>query len=87
MPTINATNFRNDLFKYLEKTIEYNDVLKVSTKKGNAVIISESDYDNMLATLEIMSNKETLQNVINGLNNIDNPDYWVDEPEVNLEKL
>lgn len=87
MSTINVTNFRNDLFKYLEKTIEYNDVLKVSTKKGNAVIISESDYDNMLATLEIMSNKETLQNVINGLNNIDNPDYWLDESEVGLEKL
>lgn len=87
MSTINVTNFRNDLFKYLEKTIEYNDVLKVSTKKGNAVIISESDYDNMLATLEIMSNKETLQNVINGLNNIDNPDYWIDESEVGLEKL
>lgn len=87
MSTINVTNFRNDLFKYLEKTIEYNDVLKVSTKKGNAVIISESDYDDMLATLEIMSNKETLQNVINGLNNIDNPDYWLDESEVGLEKL
>ncbi len=87
MPTINATNFRNDLFKYLEKTIKYNDVLKVSTKKGNAVIISESDYDDMLATLEIMSNKETLQNVVNGLNNIDNPDYWVDGSEVDLEKL
>lgn len=87
MSTINATNFRNDLFKYLEKTIEYNDVLKVSTKKGNAVIISESDYDDMLATLEIMSNMETLRNVISGLNNIDNPDYWVDESEVDIEKL
>lgn len=87
MSTINVTNFRNDLFKYLEKTIEYNDVLKVSTKKGNAVIISESDYDDMLSTLEIMSNKETLQNVINGLNNIDNPDYWVDESEVDFETL
>lgn len=87
MSTINVTNFRNGLFKYLEKAIEYNDVLKVSTKKGNAVIISESDYNDMLATLEIISNKETLENIVNGLNNIDNPDYWVDESEVDFEKL
>lgn len=87
MPTINATNFRNDLFKYLEKTIECNDILKVSTKRGNAIIISESDYDDMVATLEILSDKGTFKNIVDGIKNLDNPDYWLDESEVDLDNL
>ena len=37
----NVTNFRKHLFNILEQTIKYNEPVNISTKDGNAVIISE----------------------------------------------
>lgn len=87
MSSVNATNFRNHLFEYLEEIIEYNDILKISTKKGNAIVISESDYNNIMETLDIMKNKDVLKDIKDALSNIDNPDYWIDESEVDFDKL
>lgn len=87
MSSVNATNFRNHLFEYLEEIIEYNDILKISTKKGNAIVISESDYNNIMETLDIMKNKDVLKDIKDSLSNIDNPDYWIDESEVDFDKL
>jgi hypothetical protein len=36
----NVTNFRKHLFNILEQTIKYNEPVNISTKDGNAVIIS-----------------------------------------------
>ena len=55
MININATNFRKDLYKMLEQTIKYNEPLNVSTKDGNAIIISEDDYNSLMETLYISS--------------------------------
>lgn len=55
MTTINITNFRKKVFDYIAQAIEFNEVVNVSTKKGNAVIISETDYNAMLETLHISS--------------------------------
>jgi PHD/YefM family antitoxin component YafN of YafNO toxin-antitoxin module len=54
MININATNLRKSLFEYLNSAVEYNDVINVNTKKGNAVIISEVDYNSMQETLYLM---------------------------------
>ncbi len=64
MLNTNATNFRKDLFKYLELAIDYNDVINVSTKKGNVIVLSEEDYNGLLETLYLTSTpgmKERLQ--------------------------
>ena len=55
MTTINITNFRKKVFDYISQTIEFNEVVNESTKNGNDVIISESDYNAMLETLHILS--------------------------------
>ncbi|HEY5555640.1 type II toxin-antitoxin system Phd/YefM family antitoxin [Acetobacterium sp.] len=55
MTNINATNLRKNLFEYLNSAVEYNDVINVNTKKGNAVIISEEDYNSMLETIYLIS--------------------------------
>ena len=57
MTNTNATTFRKSLFAMLEQTIRYNEPLNISTKNGNAVLISEQDYLNLMATLEITENK------------------------------
>ena len=36
MTNTNATNFRKNIFEYLNQAVEYNDVINVTTKNGNA---------------------------------------------------
>ena len=68
MTTVNATNLRNNLFSYLDSAIEYNDVINVNTKKGNAIIISEEEYNGLLETLYLISNPEMKERLEIGLN-------------------
>lgn len=76
MTNTNATNFRKNLFEYLNLAIDFNDVINVNTKKGNAVIMSEEEYNGLLETLYLssipgMNNnlveslKEPLDNMVN----------------------
>ena len=55
MINTNATNFRKNIFEMLDHTIRYNEVINVSTKEGNAIIISEEDYNGMMETLYLSS--------------------------------
>ena len=68
MTTVNATNLRNNLFSYLDSAIEYNDVINVNTKKGNAIIISEEEYNGLLETLYLVSNPNMKERLEIGLN-------------------
>lgn len=68
MTNVNATNLRNNLFSYLESAIEYNDIINVSTKKGNAIIISEEEYNGLLETLYLMSNPKMKARLEEGVN-------------------
>ena len=45
---VNATTLRKKLFEYLDDAIDVNDVITVTTKKGNAVIISEEEYNSIV---------------------------------------
>lgn len=63
MINTNATNFRKQLFEMLEQTIKYNEPININTKNGNAVLISEEDYNSLMETLYLNSSpgmKETL---------------------------
>ena len=80
MTNINITNFRNDIYNLLEQTIKYNEPINISTKNGNAVILSEEDYNNIIATLEISSNKKLKEDVIEGMK--EKLEECVDENEV-----
>ena len=55
MTNTNITNFRKNIYELLETTIKYNEPINVSTKNGNAVVISEEDYNNLMETLYISS--------------------------------
>lgn len=64
MTNINATNFRKNLFEYLNLAVDFNDVINISTKKGNAVLLSEEEYNGLMETLYLLSvpgMKERLQ--------------------------
>ena len=66
MSITNISVLRKDLFNKIENVIEFNDVITVSTKKGNAVIISEEDYNAMTETLFLLSKKGLLQLIKEG---------------------
>ncbi len=50
-----VTNFRKDIYNLLEQTIMFNEPVNVSTKNGNAVVLSEDEYNGMLETLYLYS--------------------------------
>ena len=55
MENINITNFRKNIFKLLDNTIKYNGVINVSTKSGNAIIMSEEEYRGLMETIYLSS--------------------------------
>lgn len=55
MTVVSATALRKDIYQYLDTAVQYNDVVTVTTKRGNAVVMSEEDYLGLLATAEIES--------------------------------
>ena len=67
MKNTNITNFRKDIYELLEQTIKYNEPINISTKNGNAVVISEEDYNNLMETLYISSIPELKTDIVNGL--------------------
>ena len=67
MTTINATNLRKNLFEYLNQAIEHNDVINISTKTGNAVLLSEEDYSGLMETIYLFSNPKTAQDILEAM--------------------
>ena len=68
MLNTNITNFRKNIFAILEQTIKYNEPVNISTKSGNAVIISEEDYNGLMETLYLSSIPNMKEKIIDGIN-------------------
>lgn len=51
MAVTNISNARSDLYKLAASCIAYNDVVRISTKDGNVVLLSEDDYDSLIESL------------------------------------
>lgn len=66
MTTINATNFRKNIFSLLEQTVKYNEPINIHTKDGNAIVLSEEDYRGMMETLYLMSVPGMREKLIEG---------------------
>ena len=67
MTNINITNLRKNLFEYINQSVEFNDLINVNTKSGNAVIISEDDYNGLMETLYLSSNPVVKQEIVDGM--------------------
>jgi PHD/YefM family antitoxin component YafN of YafNO toxin-antitoxin module len=66
MPTTNISVLRKDLFNSIDNVIEYNEIITVNTKKGNAIIISEEDYNALLETLALQSDSRVIKKIKDG---------------------
>ncbi len=67
MTNTNITNFRKNLFDYINRAVELGDVINVNTKGGNAVVISEEDYNGMIETLYLSSDPKVKKEISDGL--------------------
>jgi len=68
MTNTNATNLRKNLFDYLNLAIDFNDIITVNTKKGNAVILSEHEYNGLIETIYLTSIPGMKERFVEGLN-------------------
>ena len=68
MTVTNISTLRKNLFSSIENVVEYNDLITVNTKKGNAVIISEEEYSALLEKIHLMSQKRLVQKIKEGEN-------------------
>lgn len=67
MTITNITNFRKNAYNYVEQTIRYNEPLNISTKDGNAVLLSEEDYSGMMETLYLVSAPGMREKIMAGM--------------------
>ena len=68
MINTNATNFRKDVYAILEQTIKYNEPVNINTKSGNAILISESDYNGLIETVYLSSVPDLKEKIVEGIN-------------------
>jgi len=80
MTNVNITSFRKDIYKLLENTIKYNEPINISTKNGNAIILSEEDYNSLIETLYIESTPKLKKEILERAN--DSEKEFVSEDEV-----
>ena len=64
MKTITASRARSELFSLLKNTAKGHRQVRITSKEGSVVLMSEADYENLIETLELLSIaglKESLQ--------------------------
>lgn len=68
MSIINTTNFRKNIFEILDHTIKYNEMTLINTKSGNAVLLSEDEYNGLIETIYLLSSPTMQANLLEGKN-------------------
>ena len=67
MTVMNATKFRQNLFSTIEQTVKYNEPVCITGKTGNAVLISEEDYHDLMATMELRAVPGMEKKILDGM--------------------
>ncbi|MCL2062104.1 MAG: type II toxin-antitoxin system Phd/YefM family antitoxin [Firmicutes bacterium] len=68
MRNVNISNFRKDIFSYVNQALDYNDILNVNTKNGNVIVMSEEDYNGMKETIYLLSVPSMREKLLEGKN-------------------
>jgi len=53
--SLTATEARKNFFDLLKEVIERHQAYHIQHRKGNAVLLSEEDYESLIETLELLS--------------------------------
>lgn len=63
MTNVNISNFRENLYQYVKNIVKHNDVININTKDGNAIVLSEEDYNGLIETLYLNGSKKTIEDI------------------------
>ncbi len=63
MYNTNISNARTALYKIASSCIKYNDVVSISTKEGNVILLSEDDYRNLIESLYLAGIKDVYKDI------------------------
>ena len=63
----NVTNARNNLFDLIDQVIDKNEVVKITSKRGNVVLLSDEDYSGMQETMYLLSIPGMREKLVEGL--------------------
>ncbi|MCL1810934.1 MAG: type II toxin-antitoxin system Phd/YefM family antitoxin [Methanomassiliicoccaceae archaeon] len=63
MDTIDITQARDDLFKVMDHILEGRKA-KITSKKGNAILLSEEEWNGIVETLYVLSDPDILPAVM-----------------------
>lgn len=66
MYNTNVTNARANLYDLVNMAIDDSEVINISTKNGNAVLISEADYNSLIETLYLSADPSYKKSLIEG---------------------
>lgn len=79
MTNVNISNFRENLYQYVKNTIRHNEIININTKDGNAVVLSEEDYNGLIETLYLNGSKKTIEDIREAENTPQNEKISLDE--------
>lgn len=55
MQTLSATQARSDLFGLVKNAVKKHQLCRINHRAGDAILISEEDYESLLETMELLS--------------------------------
>ena len=62
MTVVNVTQARNDLYSIVDRVLD-SEAVTITSKKGNVVMLSESDWEGIKETLYLMGDPEFMKDV------------------------
>ena len=63
MINLNISNARDKLYNLASSCIRYNDVVNISTKEGNVILLSEDDYNSLIESLYLAGIKGVYEDI------------------------
>lgn len=63
MINLNISNARDELYKLASSCIKYNDIVNISTKEGNVILLSEDDYRSLIESLYLAGIKGVYEDI------------------------
>jgi len=74
MQTFTATEARSRLFNLIKNIIRGHRQVRITSKSGSAILLSEDDYENLLETIELLSVPGFKQSIEQANKDIENGD-------------
>jgi PHD/YefM family antitoxin component YafN of YafNO toxin-antitoxin module len=65
MTSTNITEARKKLFEITNNVIDYNSQISITTKKGNAILMSEEEYNGLTETVYLLSIPNMREKLLN----------------------